>query len=105
MVLMEDDLRSLIHAIHVAKQAMEIIWQNTAIVAVPNVAALISGIVFALDPVMAIIINNGTAILAELNGLRPLLGTGTPSLSVLGPTNATTILAGVSGCAFHSCCK
>lgn len=49
IVLMEDDLRGLIHAIKIAKQAMEIIWQNTAIVAVPNVGALIAGVVFALD--------------------------------------------------------
>ena len=76
VVLMEDDLRGLIHAIKIAKQAMEIIWQNTAIVAVPNVGALIAGVIFALDPVLAIVINNGTAILAELNGLRPLLGPG-----------------------------
>jgi Cu2+-exporting ATPase len=83
VVLMEDDLRGLVHAIKIAKQAMEIIWQNTAIVAVPNVGALIAGVLFALDPILAIVINNGSAILAELNGLRPLLGTGgvTPLVS------------------------
>lgn len=78
VVLMENDLLGLIQAIHIARQAMEIIWQNTAIVAIPNVGALISGIIFALDPILAVLINNGTAILAELNGLRPLLGTGVP---------------------------
>jgi len=76
VVLMEDDLRGLTHAIKIAKQAMEIIWQNTAIVAVPNLSAVVAGVLFALDPVVAIIINNGSAILAELNGLRPLLGPG-----------------------------
>jgi len=78
VVLMENDLRGLIQAIRIARQSMDIIWQNTAIVAVPNVSALISGIVFALDPVLAVLINNGTAILAELNGLRPLLGPEQP---------------------------
>ena len=73
VVLMEDDLRGLILAVKVARQAMDIIWQNTAIVAVPNLGAMLGGVLFALDPVLAIIINNGTAILAELNGLRPLL--------------------------------
>ncbi len=64
------------------KQAMEIIEQNISIVAVPNISALIAGVFFALDPVLAIIINNGSAILAELNGLRPLLGpSGLLSLS------------------------
>ncbi|MDG2990624.1 heavy metal translocating P-type ATPase [Candidatus Synechococcus calcipolaris G9] len=78
VVLMEDDLRGLTLAIRIAKQAMEIVWQNTAIVALPNVGALLSGIFFALDPILAVVINNGTAILAELNGLRPLVGPGGP---------------------------
>jgi heavy metal translocating P-type ATPase len=76
VVLMEDDLRGLLMAIKAARQAMDIIWQNTAIVAVPNLGALVSGIFFALDPLLAVVINNGTAILAELNGLRPLMGPG-----------------------------
>ncbi|MBE9035147.1 heavy metal translocating P-type ATPase [aff. Roholtiella sp. LEGE 12411] len=76
VVLMEDDLRGLIMAIKCARQAMDIIWQNTVIVAAPNLGALISGIFFALDPLLAVVINNGTAILAELNGLRPLIGPG-----------------------------
>jgi heavy metal translocating P-type ATPase len=78
VVLMEDDLRGLIMAIKCARQAMDIIWQNTIIVAAPNLGALISGIFFALDPLLAVVINNGTAILAELNGLRPLIGPGEP---------------------------
>ncbi len=90
VVLMENDLRGLTHAIHIAKQAMEIIWQNTAIVAVPNITALISGIVFTLDPVLAVVINNGTAILAELNGLRPLLGTGVQAPMALSPAKDTS---------------
>lgn len=76
VVLMENDLRGLLLAIQVARHTMEVIWQNTAIVAIPNVGALLSGIFFALDPILAVVINNGTAILAELNGLRPLLGPG-----------------------------
>lgn len=43
VVLMEDDLRGLTLAIRIAKQAMEIVWQNTAIVAIPNIGALLSG--------------------------------------------------------------
>jgi Cu2+-exporting ATPase len=70
---------------------MEIIWQNTAIVAIPNIAALISGIVFALDPVLAVVINNGTAILAELNGLRPLLGTGAQTPLALSSAKDTSV--------------
>jgi len=74
IVLMENDLRSLLHAIKIAKQAIQIIEQNITLVAVPNLSAVVAGVLFALDPILAIIINNGSAILAEVNGLRPLLG-------------------------------
>ena len=76
-------MRGLTHAIRVAKHAMEIIEQNISIVAIPNISAVIAGVFFALDPVLAVVINNGSAIIAELNGLRPLLGPGiSPNLSL-----------------------
>ncbi|WP_218079907.1 heavy metal translocating P-type ATPase [Anthocerotibacter panamensis] len=78
VVLMNNDLRGLIEAIRISKFAVDIIWQNTAIVAVPNLGALVAGVAFTLDPILAVIINNGTAILAELNGLRPLFGPREP---------------------------
>jgi hypothetical protein len=71
---MENDLRGLLLAIQVAKHAMKIVWENAALVVIPNIGAVIAGVFLAIDPVLAIIINNGSAILAELNGLRPLLG-------------------------------
>ncbi|MBF2063267.1 MAG: heavy metal translocating P-type ATPase [Calothrix sp. C42_A2020_038] len=74
IVLMENDLRGLLLAIKVAKHAMRIVWENAALVVVPNIGAVIAGVFLAIDPVLAIIINNGSAILAEINGLRPLLG-------------------------------
>jgi len=74
IVLMDDNIASLIMAIRVAKQTMDVVWQNTAVVAVPNLGAMLFGVFFILDPVLAVAINNGSAILAELNGLRPLLG-------------------------------
>jgi heavy metal translocating P-type ATPase len=91
VVLMEDDLRGLIMAVKCARQAMDIITQNTLIVAVPNLGALLSGIFFALDPILAVVINNGTAILAELNGLRPLIGPG--DVAPLGHTLSAAEIA------------
>ena len=76
VVLMENDLHGLLLAIQVAKHAMKIVWENASLVVVPNIGAVIAGVFLAIDPVLAIIINNGSAILAELNGLRPLLGPG-----------------------------
>ncbi|WP_013334282.1 heavy metal translocating P-type ATPase [Gloeothece verrucosa] len=74
VVLMDDDLSGLTHAIAISKQVMDIVYQNAFIVGIPNFGALVIGVLFALDPILAIIINNGSAILAGLNGLRPTLG-------------------------------
>jgi heavy metal translocating P-type ATPase len=72
VVLLDNDLRSITHAIAIAKRAMEIIYQNTAIAAIPNIGVVLAGVVFALDPVLGVIISNGSALLAELNSFRPL---------------------------------
>ncbi len=74
IVLMDDNLSGLPHAIAIAQQIMDIIYQNAWIVGLPNFGALVAGILFTLDPILAIVINNGSAILAGLNGLRPVLG-------------------------------
>lgn len=69
---MDNDLRGITHAIAIAKRAMEIIYQNTAIAAIPNISVVLAGVLFALDPVLGVIISNGSALLAELNSFRPL---------------------------------
>ncbi len=74
VVLMDDDLSGLTHAIAISKQVMDIVYQNAFIVGIPNLGALVIGVLFALDPITAIVINNGSAIVAGLNGLRPTLG-------------------------------
>jgi magnesium-transporting ATPase (P-type) len=73
IVLMDDSLSGIIYGLKIAKDVMEIIYQNALIVAIPNLGALIAGVFFTLDPIIAIIINNGSAIAAGLNGLRPAL--------------------------------
>ncbi len=73
VVLMDDDLQDLNQAILIAKQAMEIVYQNTAIVAIPNISVVLAGIFLALDPILAVIVSNGSMLVAELNSLRPLL--------------------------------
>lgn len=76
IVLLDDDLQGIIHGIAIAKRAMDIIYQNTAIVAVPNVSVVLAGIIFALDPILGVIISNGSMLLAELNSFRPLFDPG-----------------------------
>ena len=73
VVLMNNDLRGLIQAIAIAKQAMAIVHQNIGLVAVPNISVVLGGVFLGLDPVFAVFINSGAMILAELNGLRPLV--------------------------------
>ncbi|AUB43918.1 copB, Cu2+-exporting ATPase (plasmid) [Nostoc flagelliforme CCNUN1] len=72
VVLLDDDLRGIPHAIAIAKQAMDIIYQNTALIAIPNIAVVLAGILFAFDPVLGVIVSNGSALIAELNSFRPL---------------------------------
>ncbi len=72
VVLLDDDLAGLTEAIEIAKKAMEIIYLNTAIAVIPNVSIAIAGIIFALDPILEVIVSNAAAIIAELNSFQPL---------------------------------
>jgi cation transport ATPase len=85
VVLTGNDLTGLIHGISIAKQAMEIVYQNIALVAVPNITVVTAGVLFGLHPVWAVIINNCAALIAELNGRRPLLDPGNPAPRALIP--------------------
>ena len=85
VVLLDDDLQGIAHAIAIAQRAMAIIYQNTAIVAVPNISVVLAGIVLALDPVLGVVISNGSMILAELNSFRPLFDPGQDPFAALTP--------------------
>jgi Cu2+-exporting ATPase len=74
VVLMENNLQGLLSAIKISRQAMAIVNQNIWSVSVPNLLGIAVGSLFPLNPILAILINNGSAILASLNSLRPLLG-------------------------------
>lgn len=73
VVLMNNDLFSLLEAIAIAKETMQIIQQNTALSVVPNLAALGLASTVGIHPLAATAIHNGSAIAAGLNGLRPLV--------------------------------
>jgi manganese/zinc-transporting P-type ATPase C len=74
VVLMEDSLAKVVQAVEISRGAVSLIRQNYAIVAGLNTLALAlalpSGFV---SPVTTAIISNGSAVLASLNGVRPLL--------------------------------
>ncbi|MEA5512448.1 heavy metal translocating P-type ATPase [Nodularia sp. UHCC 0506] len=73
VVLMQNDLHSLLQAIAIARQTKQLIQQNTNIVVIPNLAAMAIAVVFGLNPLAATVINNGSTIIAGVNGLRPIL--------------------------------
>lgn len=73
VVLMGNDLRGLVEAIAIARNAKQIIRQNTNIVAVPNLSGLAIAATVGLNPMTATLINNGSSVVAGVNGLRPVL--------------------------------
>src|ERR687886_1914971 len=87
VVLMENNLRGLPEAIAIARQALQLIHQNTGIVAIPNLGALILAVAIGIDPLAATLVNNGTTVVAGLNGLRPLLSEQLDQLAASLDTN------------------
>ena len=74
VVLMEDNLWKLAQAVKISRDAVSLIKQNYAIVAALNTAALGLALPGGLiSPVTTALISNGSAILASLNGMRPML--------------------------------
>ena len=74
VVLMEDSLWKLVKAIEIARGAVELIKQNYGIVAVMNTLALGLALPGGLvTPELTAVISNGSAIIASLNGVRPIM--------------------------------
>jgi P-type Cu2+ transporter len=73
VVLMDDNLSSFVEAIAIARETQTVIQQNIGLAVVPNLAALGLATTVGLHPLAAIVVHNGSAIAAGLNGLRPLM--------------------------------
>src|SRR5271169_3305262 len=74
VVLMEDSLWKLVKAVEISRGAVHLIKRNYAIVAGMNTIALALALPGGLiSPTMTALISNGSAILATLNRLRPIL--------------------------------
>ncbi len=74
VVLMEDSLWKLVKAVEISRNAVGLIKQNYGIVAALNGLALGLALPGGLvTPEVTAVISNGSAILASLNGMRPLL--------------------------------
>jgi heavy metal translocating P-type ATPase len=74
VLLMEDSLWKLVKAIEISRGAVGLIKQNYAIVSILNTAALALALPGGvISPAITALISNGSAILASLNGLRPIV--------------------------------
>jgi heavy metal translocating P-type ATPase len=74
VVLMEENLWKLINAFDISKEAIRLIRQNYAIIAGLNTLAFAMAVPRGLvNPGVTALISNGSAILASLNGVRPIL--------------------------------
>ncbi len=74
VVLMEDSLQKLILAIDISRRAMSLVKQNFGIIAVLNAVAFALSLPAGLvRPSLTASISNGSAILASLNAVRPLM--------------------------------
>ncbi|MBE9225591.1 hypothetical protein IQ264_09175 [Phormidium sp. LEGE 05292] len=73
VVLLDRDWWGLVNAIEIAKKAYERVYQNTAIVFFPNLIVTCGGVFFGLNPIVNVIVNNGSALVAEfINNQHPL---------------------------------
>ena len=74
VILMEDSLWKLVKAVEISQGAVQLIKQNYAIVAGLNTLALGLALPGGLiTPEVTALISNGSAILASMNGIRPIL--------------------------------
>jgi Cu2+-exporting ATPase len=73
VVLINNDLSSILEAIAIARETKNLIEQNTLLVVGPNLVALGLASTVGLNPLIATAVHNGTAIAAGLNSLRPLV--------------------------------
>jgi Cu2+-exporting ATPase len=74
IILMEDSLWKLVQAVEISQGAVRLIRQNYAIVAGLNAMAMALVLPGGLiTPEVTALISNGSAIVASLNGIRPML--------------------------------
>lgn len=73
VLLTDNDLSRLPQAIDIARGSMALVRENLGFIAIPNGAGIFLAATGAIGPAMSTLLNNGSAILAALNSLRPLI--------------------------------
>jgi Cu2+-exporting ATPase len=73
VALLEGNLWKIPQAIDIARESIHLIRQNWNLMFYPNTAAIALSLPGLIGPIGATLISNGSAVLATLNALRPLL--------------------------------
>ena len=74
VVLLHGGLWKVPLAIDIGRETVALIRQNWRIISIPNTIALGLACVGLLGPIGATLLSNGSAIVATINGLRPIMG-------------------------------
>ena len=72
VVLTNDRVSDLIVAQDLARHTFALVKQNIGIVGVPNLSALLIGTFLPVSPIAAVLINNGSCLVAAGNAIRAL---------------------------------
>ena len=70
IVLTNDRVSDLAVAMDLAHRTFALVRQNIGIVGVPNLSALVLGTVLPVSPIAAVLLNNGSCLVAVANALR-----------------------------------
>jgi len=89
IVLTNDKVSGLLVAQDLSRRTFELVKQNIGIVGVPNLSALLVGTIIPISPILAVMLNNGSSLVAAANAMR-VLGFRPKTLP---PANVQTVAA------------
>jgi Cu2+-exporting ATPase len=89
-VLLHGGLWKVPLAIDIGRETVALIRQNWSIISIPNTIALGLACIGLLGPIGATLLSNGSAIVATMNGLRPIMED--QPIKVVSPTREGTKL-------------
>ena len=72
IVLTNDKVSGLLVAQDLSRRTFELVKQNIGIVGVPNLSALVVGTFLPISPILAVMLNNGSSLVAAANAMRVL---------------------------------
>lgn len=95
VVLLHGGLWKVPLAIDIGRETVDLIKQNWKIISIPNTIALGLACVGLLGPIGATLLSNGSAIVATMNGLRPIMEE--KPVKIISPSPVHTALLTASG--------